>query len=130
MIAMKYTALVTLASLIYTFMLSGKVGGMRPKSGVEAPATTGNLEFEKAFRVHYNTIEQLVLFIPVLWMATHVLGDMYAAAVGVVWIVGRVVYSNAYMKDPKNRTAGMLMTLAATGVLAIASLWGIVKAFM
>ena len=64
MIAMPFTALVTVAAVILTFVLSMRVGAMRQKHGVKAPATTGHPEFELANRVHQNTIEQLVLFLP------------------------------------------------------------------
>ena len=90
MIAMKYTALVTIAAVVYTFILSGLVGAARAKTGVNAPAIAGQPDFDKAFRIHMNTVEQLVLFIPVLWLATSVVGDLWAAEIGVVWVVGRV----------------------------------------
>ena len=52
---------------LYTMML---VGRMRGKHGVQAPAVTGAPEFERAFRVQMNTLEQSVLFLPLLWLAT------------------------------------------------------------
>lgn len=130
MITMKYTALITIAAAVYTFMLSGRVGGLRGELKISAPATTGHDQFERAFRVHYNTIEQFVLFVPLLWMASAVVGDLWAAAVGSVWLLGRFVYSSSYMNDPSKRTRGMLITVFPMGVLAIASLWGVVKAFI
>ena len=69
MITMKYTALVTIAAVIYTFLLSARVGGARAKLGVDAPAMSGQPDFDKTFRIHMNTVEQLVLFVPVLWLA-------------------------------------------------------------
>ena len=130
MIAMQYTALVTLAALVFTFGLSGPVGALRNKLGVSAPAMSGQPEFDRAFRVHMNTIEQLVLFIPLLWLATNVLGDVIAAGIGVVWIVGRVIYANAYLKSADSRGPGMIITILATGALAVATLWGIIQGFM
>ena len=91
MITMKYTALITIAALVYTFILSGRVGARRAKLGVNAPAMSGQPEFDIAFRVHMNTIEQLVLFVPMLWIAVTVVGDVWAAAIGAVWIVGRII---------------------------------------
>ncbi len=129
MLQMKFTALVTLATLALTFGFSGRVGAMRPKYGIDAPATTGHPEFERANRVHYNTIEQLVLFLPLLWLATGVIGDAWAAALGVVWIVGRLIYAQAYQRDPAKRTSGMLVTLFATAALALSVAWGLVQAF-
>jgi len=130
MIAMKFTALVTLAALLWTFILSGRAGAMRGKYGVNAPATTGNIEFEKAFRIHANTIETLVLLIPLLWMATAVVGDLWAALAGLVWIVGRVIYAKEYMADPSTRTPGMVITVLPMGALAIIVIVGIIKAFL
>ncbi len=130
MLEMKFTALVTLATLALTFGLSGRVGAMRPKYGIDAPATAGRPEFERANRVHYNTIEQLVLFLPLLWLATGVIGDGWAAGIGVVWIVGRIMYAQAYQRDPAKRGPGMIVTLLATAALAVSVAWGILQAFI
>ena len=130
MIAMKYTALVTIAAIVYTFLLSGRVGAARAKTGVNAPAMAGQPDFDKAFRIHMNTIEQLVLFIPVLWLATSVVGDLWAAEIGVVWIVGRVIYAAGYRKDVEKRGPGFIITLLPTAVLTVVALWGVVQAFM
>ncbi len=130
MIAMKYTALVTIAAIVYTFLLSGLVGAARAKTGVNAPAMTGQPDFDKAFRIHMNTVEQLVLFIPVLWLATSVVGDLWAAEIGVVWIVGRLIYATGYRKDAEKRGLGFIITLLPTAVLTVVALWGVVQAFM
>jgi len=130
MITMKYTALVTVVALAFTFVLSGRVGALRAKSGVSAPAMSGEPAFDRAFRVHMNTVEQLVLFVPVLWLSTAVLGDAIAAGIGSVWIIGRAIYANAYAKDAAGRGPGMLVTMLATALLTLATLWGIVQAFM
>ena len=129
MLAMKFTALVTILSVVLTFVFSGRVGGYRGKGGIAAPATSGSVEFERAFRVHYNTIEQLVIFLPVLWLSTPVIGDVWAAALGGVWLIGRLLYASEYMKDPASRAPGMFMTVIPTGILAVASLWGVFRQF-
>jgi len=130
MIAMKFTALVTLAAVVQTFLLSARVGAARGKLGIEAPATSGKPEFDKAFRIHMNTVEQLVLFIPMLWLAARVIGDVWAPAVGAIWIVGRVVYASGYRNDIAKRGPGMLMTVFSTAVLAAITVWGIRQSFM
>ena len=127
MIAMPFTALVTVAALVLTFVLSIQVGNMRRKHGVMAPASTGHPEFEAANRIHQNTIEQLVLFLPVLWLALYVLGDAITGLIGAVWIIGRIVYANAYARDPATRGPGMGLTMLPTVVLLLASLWGILQ---
>ena len=130
MIAMPFTALVTVAALVLTFVLSLRAGNMRRKHGVKAPASTGHPEFEAANRIHQNTIEQLVLFLPVLWLALYVLGDAITGLIGAVWIIGRIVYANAYARDPATRGPGMSITMLPTAVLLLASLWGIFRGFI
>ena len=130
MIATPLTALITVAALIYTVILSMRVGALRGKTGVDAPAVTGDPIFERAFRVHANTIEQLVLFIPVLWLSVGVIGDMWTALIGLVWIVGRVLYAITYMKDPAKRGPGMMITFAATVILMLITLYGVAAAFL
>ena len=120
---MEFTPLVTLLAVFLTLFLSMKVGGMR--RDVPAPAITGNEAFERANRVHLNTVEQLVLFLPSLWLALPALGDHYAAGLGGVWLVGRILYARAYTKDPKTRGQGMMLTVLATLALWIAALAGV-----
>ena len=128
MIMAKLTALVTIAAILYTFVLGARVGALRGKTGIAAPATTGDPIFERAFRVHMNTIEQLVVFLPVLWVT--VIGDVWTGLAGVVWLAGRVFYASGYMKDPTKRGPGMLITLSATLVLIVVTLVGIVRGFL
>ena len=130
MIMAKLTALVTIAAILYTFMLGGRVGALRGKTGVAAPATTGDPIFERAFRVHMNTIEQLVVFLPVLWLSVQVIGDAWTGLVGTVWLAGRVLYTASYMKDPTKRGPGMLIALSATLVLIVVTIVGIVRGFL
>jgi glutathione S-transferase len=130
MIAMKYTALVTIAAVIYTFVLSARVGAARAKLGVDAPAMSGQPGFDKAFRIHMNTVEQLVLFVPVLWLAAAVVGDLWAAEIGAVWIVGRVIYTVGYSKEAAKRGPGFLVTILPTAVLTVIALWGVIQAIM
>ena len=122
---MKYTALVTIISIVVTMVFGACVGMMRARFNIQAPSLTGSSQFERAFRVHMNTVEQLVLFIPVLWLSTSVLGDLLAAGIGSVWVVGRVIYADAYLRNPASRRPGMIITLMSTGLLMSATLWGI-----
>ncbi|MBV9063492.1 MAG: MAPEG family protein, partial [Alphaproteobacteria bacterium] len=64
------SALVTILVLILYVAMGARVGRMRGKHNVAAPATAGHPEFERAFRVHMNTLEQLIIFLPLLWLAT------------------------------------------------------------
>ncbi len=58
------TAFVTILSMILFFVLTYKAGQARGKYKVPAPATTGNADFERVFRVPYHTMASLVLHLP------------------------------------------------------------------
>ncbi len=126
------SALVTVLALVLFFYMGIRVGGMRGKHGIKAPAMTGHPEMERAVRVHMNTLEQMIVFLPLLWIATtywRVIGWV-PALIGLVWIIGRVVYMNAYMADPDKRSAGFGITALSNLALLILSLWGIITAWM
>jgi glutathione S-transferase len=114
---------------IYTMML---VGRMRGKHSVHAPAVTGAPEFERAFRVQMNTLEQYVLFLPVLWLATvyPVLSGYLAPALGLLWLIGRVLYIRGYMAEAAKRSSGFLIAGIALLGLLVLSIVGIVHAWM
>lgn len=116
-------ALVTLAALLLYFWMGFNVGAARGKFGVAAPATTGHPEFERHFRIHQNTLEWLPLFLPSMWLAAFAVGDRLAAALGVLWIVGRFLYMVGYASDPKRRSAGFLIQfLAVLGLIVLAGI--------
>jgi glutathione S-transferase len=126
------SAAVTVLAVIlglYTMML---VGRMRGKHGVQAPAMTGAPEFERAVRVQMNTLEQSVLFLPLLWLATvyPVVSGYLAPGLGLVWIIGRVLYATGYMSDPAKRSSGFLVSGLALLGLLVMSIIGIFHAWM
>ncbi len=123
-----YTALVTLLSVLITFWFSTKVGSTRGE--IKAPATTGSPEFERAQRVHLNTVEQMIIFLPSLWLALPVLGDIYTAAIGAVWLVGRAMYAVAYWQDAAARSKGFMITFLSFLVLFIAAMYGVVMSLI
>src|SRR5580692_6793629 len=126
-------ALVTLLALLLYVWMSLRVGSARQRYGVEAPAVTGHPEFERHFRVQANTTESLIIFLPALWLFALYLNDWVAAAFGLVWIVGRVIYMNSYVRDPKSRSLGF--GVQAIGLLALlfgalaAAIWTLLKTY-
>jgi len=128
MVSYSFVALVTLASLGLYFYMGLQVGMARSRYDVKAPATHGHPEFERYFRVHMNTLEWLVIFLPCLWMAAFFTTDWgpIASAVvtvlGVVWIIGRFIYMQAYVKDPATRSRGFAIQALATLLLFVAAL--------
>src|SRR2546425_13323212 len=96
-------AIVSLLALILYFVMSVRVARARSTFKIEAPATSGHPEFERTFRVHANTLEWLPLFLVSLWLFAIYWNDRVAAAIGVVWIVGRILYMTGYSKAAASR---------------------------
>jgi uncharacterized MAPEG superfamily protein len=92
---------------------------MRAKHQCKAPATTGAPEFERMFRVQQNTMEQLVMFLPALWLYASLVNPIWAAGMGVVYLVGRFIYRSSYVKDPAGRSLGFGITILPTSVMLI-----------
>ena len=127
-----FTALVTCLALLFYFFTSFNVGKARATFGVKAPAISGNPDFERVFRVQMNTLEWLPFFLPALWLFAIYISDAGAAALGVVWIVGRILYMIGYSKAASKRGLGfgiqagaaILLWLGAFGAIA----WRLVHA--
>ena len=107
---MHYVAIVTVVALLQFFWFGWQVGVARGKYNIAAPATSGNEMFERVFRVHMNTLEQLVVFLPALWIFASFVSSLWAAILGAIFIVGRAIYAITYVKDPKKRSAGFALT--------------------
>ena len=119
-------ALVSLLSLLLYFYMGLQVGRGRSKYNVAAPAMTGNEDFERMVRVHLNTLEWLPLFLVSLWLFALYWNDQVAAAVGVVWIAGRILYMTGYTRAANARSAGFGIQALATAVLLFGALGKIV----
>jgi glutathione S-transferase len=125
-----YTAAVTLIALLVYFYTVGAVRRARAQYGIKAPAVTGNEHFERAYRVQMNTLEQMALFLPALWLYAAYVSDRGAAVGGLVWVVGRVVYALAYTRDPASRGPGAMITLFASVGLWLGALYGVARALI
>ena len=119
-------ALVTLAAILTYFWMGLRVPAARNKSGIQAPAMTGDPLLERTIRAHYNTLEWLPIFLPSMWLFAIYWNDRIAAAVGVIWIVGRHIYMVSYVKDPKTRSRGFGLQALATLLLFLIALIGAV----
>lgn len=117
-----YVAIVTLLALLTYFWMGLQVGRARQKCGIFAPAMTGDPVLERTIRAHYNTLEWLPLFLVPLWLFAIYWNDLIAAGLGLVWILGRIVYQLGYVADPKKREAGFLIQALAVAVLLFGSL--------
>jgi glutathione S-transferase len=124
--AVIWLGFITIAALIEYMVLGALVGQMRVKTGIAAPATTGDPVFERYFRVHQNTLEALVIFIPGLWLFAQYVSLTAAILLGVVFIGARAYYAISYIKDPAARTIGAIATFAVNAILVIGSLLGLI----
>lgn len=127
---MEYVALVTLLLLLQYFIFTMLVGAAREKSGIKAPAVSGDENFERAYRVQMNTLEQLVLTLPSLWLSATYFSPLVAAVLGLVFFFGRVLYRASYVKEPTKRTAGFMTGFLATVGLVGTALWGVIGALL
>jgi glutathione S-transferase len=127
MTAFFLTDLITcLALLVYVWNFV-KVGGARGKYGIKAPAVTGNPDFERVFRVQQNMLEQLVVFLPSLWIFSSTVSPFWGAVIGAVWVVGRVIYSAAYYADAEKRGTGFMIGAVSGAVLLVGALVGTLR---
>jgi glutathione S-transferase len=123
---MNLTAWTTLLALTVYFWTGVNAGRARGKFKVKAPSMDGPVPFQSAQRVQMNTLEQLPLFLPPLWMCAMFLGDKWAAAGGVLWCIGRIMYALGYYKDPAKREAGYIVSSAACGLLIAGTCVGLI----
>ncbi len=126
------SAAVTVLGVVFSLYTGMLVGRMRGKHGVKAPAVTGAPEFERAFRVQMNTLEQFVLFLPLLWLATvyPVLSGYLAPGLGLLWLIGRVLFASGYMKEAAKRSLGFNIGAAALLGLLVLAIVGICHAWL
>jgi glutathione S-transferase len=125
---MPYVHIVTVLALLEFFYFSLEVGRARGRYNVPAPATTGNEMFERYFRVHMNTLELLVMFIPSILLFGLYVNPYVAAGLGVIYLIGRLVYLFAYVKEPKTREVGFGLSVVPIVILMLGAIFGAARA--
>ncbi|QIZ69403.1 MAPEG family protein [Oxynema aestuarii] len=121
-----WPSLVTIASLILYLSVIINVGRARVKYKIPAPQTSGDPDFERVFRVQQNTLEQLVLFLPALWLFCEFINPIWGSGLGSLWIVGRIVYAWGYYKAPEKRSIGFAIGSLTSLILILGALIGVV----
>ncbi|MCB9641347.1 MAG: MAPEG family protein [Myxococcales bacterium] len=125
-----WPALATLASLAVYYYTMFRVSGARYKYKVPVPQTTGNLDFERFFRVQQNTVEQLVFFVPALWLFSFYVSPMWGGILGGVWALGRFIYAQGYYAEAKKRGPGFAISSLTGVVLWVGALINIIRALL
>jgi glutathione S-transferase len=120
------TAIVTCLAILTYFFTTVQVSRARVAFDIKAPAIVGNPDFERVFRVQMNTLEWMPIFLPSLWLFAIYIGDGIAAAIGVVWIVGRILYMTAYVQAANKRGLGFGIQALAAAILWVGALGAIV----
>jgi glutathione S-transferase len=121
-----FTALITCLALLVYMWASILVSRARAKFGVKLPAIAGNPDFERVFRAHMNTLEWLPIFLPSLWLFAIYIGDGVAAAIGAVWVIGRILYVLGYARAVEKRGPGFFIQALATIALWLGATGAIV----
>ena len=117
---MLYTTIATVVITFFMFYLTAAAGALRGKHGIEPPKMVGNADYEIAYRIQANSVEQLVMFMPIMWLGAYALGDSWGGAAALVWLIGRFAYARAMKSDPSKRGTGMVITSVPVIVLSIA----------
>ena len=121
------SAAVTIVALIVYFVVGANVARARGRYQVVAPAVDGHPAFARIYRVQQNTLEQLVLFLPALWLCALTVGDPWAGLIGLVWPIGRILYAWGYYRDAEKRGPGFVLSVAATMVLLAGAVIGLAR---
>jgi uncharacterized MAPEG superfamily protein len=124
---MAYVDIVTILAVLQFIVFAMKVGRARGKYGIKAPATSGNPIFERIFRVQQNTLELLLCLLPALYIAGPYWNPVWAAGLGLVYLVGREIYAATYVKDPAKRSVGYALSLLPILFLLAGDLFGALR---
>lgn len=127
---MAYVHLVIVAAFVQFIIYGMRVSVMRSKHGVKAPAQSGHPEFERMNRIHLNTLEQLVIWTPLMMVAAQYRDPRQVAMIGLLFLVGREVYRMRYLADPSSRTLGFVLGGVSTALLLVIVVWGALRSLL
>lgn len=127
---MNWVALVVALALIEYFVFGALVGRARVKYAIAAPAVSGHPIFERLFRVQQNSLEQLIVFLPAVWLFGLYLSARWAAIVGAIFLAARILYAVGYAVAPARREAGAVISFLTEIVLVVGALVGIIRSIV
>ena len=130
LVTMTWIALVILLALVECIAFSFLVGGARKRYNIPAPAIIGNPDFERTFRVHYNTIEHLIVFIPAIWLFGLYLNPRWGALIGAVFLIGRALFAAGYIRAAEQRSMGAILSFLSMAALVIGALFGVIRVLL
>lgn len=124
-----YTAFITLLDMVLYLILTINVSRARGKYKVSAPSMEGPDAFLRIFRVQMNTLEQLAIHLPILWIASFAMNDVFAAAFGSIWLFGRILYARGYYRKAKSRAKGFIISMFVNVILFVGAMAGTIASF-
>jgi glutathione S-transferase len=116
---MRFVSIVAALALIEYVVILLLTGRARVTYKVDAPATTGHPMFERWYRVQQNTVEQLIVFLPALFLFANYASTRWAGWLGLLFVIGRIVYARSYLADPASRSAGFIIGFSANAILVL-----------
>jgi glutathione S-transferase len=116
------TGLISALALLLYFVLTINVGRARAKYKVPVPQMTGDPDFERVLRVQQNTLEQIIFFLPLLWLFSYFVNPVWGAGLGSLWIIGRIIYAWGYYQATEKRGPGFAIASLSSIVLLLVSL--------
>lgn len=125
-----WPSLVTLSALSVYQILVFNVGRARFKYKIMPPATTGDANFERVLRVQQNTLEQLIFFLPSLWLFSYYVSPIWGAGIGAIWVLGRILFAWGYYQAAEKRILGFALTLLSGVVLLLGALVGVILSIL
>ena len=127
---MAYITVIVMLALVEYLYFGVAVGRARARHGVSAPAVSGDEHFERFHRAHQNTLEQLIVFVPAIYAAGYYANELFAVALGVVFLIARAHYFRSYIADPPKRGRGMVVSMLVSVALIAAALLGAVRTIL
>jgi len=124
---MVWVSAVVLLAILQFVVLGMMVGMARGRFGIHAPATTGHPTFERLFRAHANSLEMLIAFIPGVWLYGWWVSQTWAAGLGLLFVVARILYTIQYVRDPKTRQLGAGLSFIVVLVLIVGDLYAVLR---
>ena len=124
---MELLAIITVLILIQTLFFGFEVGKARGKYKIKAPAVSGDEMFDRHYRIHQNTIEQIVIFIPSLWLFGYFVHMNIGAVLGLLFLIGRFIFRSAYLKDPASREIGFILGFLPIAICLLTTLLFVTK---
>jgi len=125
--AIIWTAAVSILAVTISVFFAIYVARTRRATGIDAPAMSGDPRLERALRIQGNTVEQLVIFLPALWLAALYFQGWAPPILGLIWCLGRIIYFFVY-GSAKQRFPGFAPTIFPSLILIVLAIIGIVNA--